>query len=69
MRNECVEGATVAGPLGHGSRPASDDDLYAKWLRLVGSDGSPFLRRLRSADPDASFESVLGDVANAIRNA
>jgi 2-methylcitrate dehydratase PrpD len=69
MRDERVERATATGPLGHGSRPASDDDLCAKWLRLVGSDGSSFLRRLRSAAPDASFESVLGDFATVLEAA
>jgi 2-methylcitrate dehydratase PrpD len=59
MRDGEVKAASTDTPLGHGSRPATDDDLCAKWQRLTGDDGSPFLDRLLTAPPQASFASIL----------
>jgi 2-methylcitrate dehydratase PrpD len=51
--------ASVSEPLGHVRRPASDEDLCEKWLRLTGSDGRELLQRLYAASPTASLASLV----------
>jgi len=59
FRDGTARSESVAVPLGHGERPASDDDLLAKWRRLTGSDGSPLLQRLFSAGGGEPLSGVL----------
>jgi hypothetical protein len=59
LRDGTLRAASVEGPPDHGSRPASDGDLLAKWRRLTGYDGSPFFERLVAADDDEPLVIVL----------
>jgi 2-methylcitrate dehydratase PrpD len=61
LRGGGVRRGAVDGPLGHGSRPASDDDLCRKWRRLTGRDGSRLLDRLLAADDGTPFANVLDE--------
>jgi 2-methylcitrate dehydratase PrpD len=51
--------ASASEPLGHPDRPASSDDLRAKWARLTGAGGDEPFDRLASADEGESFANVL----------
>lgn len=52
--------ASASEPHGHPDRPASDDDLCAKWVRLLGDEsGASVLERIDSAEPGASFNTLL----------
>ena len=51
--------ASVTEPLGHPRRPATDDDLLAKWARLTKSDGTEILELLCEASPETLFAAVL----------
>lgn len=59
MRDGSARTASVDGPPGHGDRPASDDDLLAKWRRLTGCDGAAFLERLLVADDEEPLAALL----------
>jgi 2-methylcitrate dehydratase PrpD len=62
LRDGSMRSAAVTEPLGHPGRPASDDDLRAKWSRLTGDDGDAALRRLERAGDADSFALVVGDL-------
>jgi len=53
--------AAVEGPLGHGPRAASDDDLLAKWQRLTGRDGTAFFARPLGADDAEPLVPLLDE--------
>jgi hypothetical protein len=60
--------ASTSEPLGHPDRPASDDDLRAKWVRLTGASGDEPFDRLSSADEGESFANVLrGVIGNRLQ--
>ena len=54
LRDGTVRSAAVDGP-----RPASDDDLRKKWLRLTGEDGAAFFDRLLAADDGELFAPLV----------
>jgi 2-methylcitrate dehydratase PrpD len=59
LRDGRVRTASASEPLGHPDRPASNDDLCAKWARLMGTDGEEPFDRLSSADDGESFAHVV----------
>ena len=58
--------ASVDGPRGHGSRPASDEELVRKWNRLTGGDGAALLDTLREARDDEPLATVLPPAVGAV---
>jgi 2-methylcitrate dehydratase PrpD len=62
LRDGRVQTASARVPLGHPDRPASNEDLCAKWARLTGSDGSARVEQIASADDYESFANVLSRV-------
>jgi 2-methylcitrate dehydratase PrpD len=62
LRNGTTRTAGAEAPRGHGGRPASDEDLLAKWKRLTGRDGSPFLDRLLKAADGEALSALLDGV-------
>jgi 2-methylcitrate dehydratase PrpD len=59
LRDGSTRTASVTEPLGHPDRPATDDDLRAKWMRLTGTDGSELLERIASAGDADSFSALV----------
>src|SRR6185312_13749093 len=57
---------SVDGPRGHGSRPASDEELVRKWNRLTGGDGAALLDTLREARDDEPLATVLPPAVGAV---
>jgi 2-methylcitrate dehydratase PrpD len=62
-RDGSVRTGAVDGPLGHGPKPASDNDLCRKWRRLTALDGSSFLHRLLDGDDAEWFAPMLKHIA------
>lgn len=59
MADGTVRSASTPEPHGHLASPASSEDLCAKWERLVGGDGSPFLAALSEAADTTRFYDIL----------
>ncbi len=62
LRDGSVRRASATEPLGHPDRPASDDDLRAKWTRLTGTQAAEPLHRIASARDADSLGALLRDV-------
>ena len=65
VRDGDTRTASVDAPRGHPSHPASDADLLAKWERLTGFDGAPFLAFLQAGEDDASLAAVADQIPAA----
>jgi 2-methylcitrate dehydratase PrpD len=55
--------AAASEPLGHPDRPASDDDLRAKWTRLTGTGAAEPFQRVAGAAGGESFAALVRGVA------
>jgi 2-methylcitrate dehydratase PrpD len=66
LRDGSTRSASVTEPLGHPDRPASDDDLRAKWVRLGATDGATAFDRIASAGEQESFAALLRDAVPAL---
>ncbi len=59
-----VRTASVSEPLGHPDRPATDDDLRAKWARLTGTDGRAAFDRIAGAADGDAFGALVRELVS-----
>jgi 2-methylcitrate dehydratase PrpD len=69
LRDGDTRSGSVDGPLGHGSRPASDEDLCRKWRRLTDSDGSAFLSDLLAVEDELPLARALAGATGSFPSA
>jgi 2-methylcitrate dehydratase PrpD len=66
LRDCTVRSASATEPLGHPARPASDDDLRAKWTRLNATDGAEPFERIASAGDSDSCGAILLELVASV---
>jgi hypothetical protein len=59
LRDHTIKTVSIAEPRGHDIHPATNDELRAKWRRVLGDDGSPFMNLLLESDPGTSYRSII----------
>ena len=59
LRDSSLRAASVTEPIGHPDRPASDDDLRAKWERLTGTPADESFDRIATAADSDSFVACI----------
>lgn len=66
LRDGSMHTSSVTEPLGHPDRPASDDDLRAKWARLTDTDGAEPFEVIAAAGDGDSFGAMLGRLVGSV---